>query len=146
MSTGPKLLIAAALAAALALPSGAFAGQDAPQVKTQNGIRYVSGGVGRQSERAMKSIQSRFNLRLTMETQTGEYMGGASVRIQNAKDKTVLDTTTNGPLLYAKLPPGKYDVRVEGHGESFQKSVTVPKNGHEQLAFRWKQPSTHPND
>jgi hypothetical protein len=122
-SIGIALALAGALAGSQAVataPSGA--GQ------TESGIAYLSGGVGSDERQRMEELAAGFNLRVEMADPEGKFQGGGHVRIRDAAGKTVLDTTTNGPLLYAKLPPGRYTI-VVGDGPEKTRSVEVGASG-----------------
>ena len=121
-------------------PSGQAAGTDGEgglQVKTQNGVDYVSGGVSHEEEEAINSMGKRLNLKLTLAESTGGYMGGAHVRIDNEKDSPVLETESEGPLFFAKLKPGTYKIHVSGDSRQFTKVAHVKSAGQEQLTFIW---------
>jgi len=60
----------AVLLASLLLPIGAL-GEDAPPVQTQNGVSYVSGGVGSDEAKAIKAMGDRFNQQVSMKTHAG---------------------------------------------------------------------------
>ena len=107
------------------------------QVKTQNGVEYVSGGVSQDEEEAIKSIGTGFNLKLTLAESTGGYMGGAHIRIDNVKDRPVLETQSEGPLFFAKLEPGTYKIHVSGDSRQFTQMAHVKSTGQEQLTFIW---------
>jgi len=120
-------------------PSDPAAGVDGGglQVKTQNGVAYVSGGVSHDEEAAIKSMGKGFNLKLTLAESTGGYMGGAHVRIDNVKGTAVLDTQSDGPLFFVKLEPGTYKIHVTADNKDFTKEAYVKSAGQEQLTFIW---------
>jgi hypothetical protein len=121
-------------------PAGQAASTDGDgglQVKTQNGVAYVSGGVSHDEEAAIKSMGKRFNLKLTLADRTGGYMGGAHVRIDNVKGSPVLETQSDGPLFFAKLEPGTYKIHVTADSQDFTKMAYVKSTGQEQLTFIW---------
>ena len=121
-------------------PSGQAAGTEGEgglQVKTQNGVEYVSGGIAHDGDDAIKAIGKRFNLKLTLADSSGGYMGGAHVRIDNDKDSPVLDTESEGPLFFAKLKPGTYKIHVSGDNRQFTKVAHVKSAGQERLTFIW---------
>jgi hypothetical protein len=113
------------------------AGESRLQVRTQNGVEYVSGGVSHEEEDAINSMGKRFNLKLTLAQTNGEYMGGAQVRIDNSQDHSVVETQSDGPLFFAKLTPGTYTVHVSGEGEHFTKVVQIKGTEQQQLSFVW---------
>lgn len=88
--------------------------QTAGAVQKSGAVAYFSGGVGSDERARMEQMAAGFNLRVEMAAPAGNYQGGGHVVIRDAARKTVLDTTTDGPLLYVKLPPGHYTVDVSG--------------------------------
>lgn len=126
-------LQASIFSAALALASASVAAQEsatpAPQ-RTASGIAYVSGGVGDAQQQAMKNAMQDYNLRLTFaRQQTGAYLAGVKVTIDQmgaGKAATqVLETTSSGPMLFAKLPAGNYQVRAQVDGQVQTRTVKV---------------------
>ena len=119
------LVIGAVLALSLAniVPASAERAAGAPQ---QGGVAYVSGGVGSDERARMEAMGSDFNLRVEVAIPAGNYVGSPRIEIRDAAGKTVLDAQSDGPLLYAKVPPGSYNVAVHEAGKkSAQKSVQV---------------------
>ncbi|MEO8407539.1 MAG: hypothetical protein ABI476_03830, partial [Oxalobacteraceae bacterium] len=105
---------------------------------TQNGISYVSGGIGAAQQQALKSMRKDYNLLLTFAVKkSGAYLADIKVNIQNAKGDKVLDTVSSGPLFYAKLAPGKYRVMAESKDKVLTKSVSIGKRGAKDLYFYW---------
>lgn len=106
---------------------------------TQNGISYVSGGIGEAQQQALKAMRKDYNLWLTFAIEkSGEYLADVKVRIQDAKGKKVLETVSPGPLFYAKLPQGKYRITAESHETPLSKSTSIGKTGAKELYFYWK--------
>ena len=110
---------------------------DALIVKQQGDVRYVSGGVSDEEQQAIKDLGEDFDLKLTFSTEEGKYLSDVNVLIKDAQDNTVLETVTDGPLLYTNLTPGTYTVEASGFGQQFQKQAQVKDNQQEQLIFRW---------
>jgi hypothetical protein len=73
---------------------------------TDNGqVQYVSGGIAVSGMRAIDAEQGLYNLKLLFVAQPkGEYLANIGVKIKDGDGKTVLDTTTKGPVLLVKLP------------------------------------------
>lgn len=108
--------------------------------KTENGITYVSGGVGEGQAQTMKGMRKDYNLQLTFAIKgTGEYLADIKVNIQDAKGKKILETVSPGPLFYAKLPQGKYKVTAEFHGKSLTKSTNIKTSSARDLYFYWEE-------
>jgi len=128
--------VAPVVALLLMLPRLAAAGT---QVEHQNGIAYVSGGVGSEERAALAALSREFDLKLTLALASGDYVGDAAVRVTDAAGKTVLDAPTDGPLFYAQLPPGTYTVTVSRNGgHELQRSARVGDGGQAHLVFTWK--------
>lgn len=105
---------------------------------TQNGIRYVSGGVGMTQQEALKAMRKDYNLLLTFAVKkSGAYLADVQVRIQDAKGKNVLEAVSSGPFFYAKLPQGRYRITAESDGKPISKSARIRKNGASDLYFYW---------
>lgn len=88
------------------------------QPKAQNSVAYVSGGVGKEEAELANAI-SRFgyNVQLVFAEASGAYLADVRVRIADPKGAVVLDTVADGPMLLAKLPPGRYQVTAEANGQ-----------------------------
>jgi hypothetical protein len=155
------MMIGPALAALLAFPAAVIAGTGVSTgmeteslgsagigaslvVHEANGISYVSGGVGDEQQEALKSASKQFNLRLTLAGNRGHYMGGAEVRIDDPTGKTLLSTSANGPLFFAKVPPGTYKVHATSEGKTFTREITIPQQGHRELTMTWPETSEEP--
>lgn len=126
-------LQASVFTAALVLASASVAAQTGPtplpQV-TPGGIPYLSGGVGHSQQQAMKDAMKDYNLRLTFARQpTGAYLAGVEVTIdQVGRDKGATQTlkaTSAGPMLFAKLPAGSYQVRAQVDGQVQTRAVKI---------------------
>src|SRR5262245_33887291 len=105
-------LLAAAVAATFALGAGAAAAA-LPPLKTQGGIEYVTGGVGKSEAQSFKEAQSRFPLALEFVRKAvphDEFVANVHVTVQDREGKNVLAVESDGPFLLAKLPSGEYTV------------------------------------
>lgn len=107
-------------AAVLALGSGLAVAQNSATLSPKiapSGIAYVTGGVGDAQQQAMKDAMKDYNLRLTFaQEQSGAYLANVKVTLDHlgeGKGSTqLLDTTSSGPMLFVKLPAGKYQLRA----------------------------------
>jgi hypothetical protein len=113
------------------------------QVQNNQGVRYVSGGVG-ESERAELNNQSQqFNLRLLFAMQgSGEYLSAVRVSILDARGGTVLVTESKGPWFLAQLPPGDYTVEASVPGQTERQpqrqTAHVEDSRQSRLNFYWR--------
>ena len=82
-------------------------------------------------------MERDFNLKLVFANTSGAYVSDVKVTIVDASGHVVLDATSEGPLLMAKLPAGGYrvDATFGGHQES--RKVTVAANKLITVDFRW---------
>lgn len=83
-------------------------GPDMPEVQRQNGITYVTGGVGKERSEAMKMAAQDYDLMLTFATDRGKYLADIDVQIENMNGNILLSTVSKGPLFLADLPVGRY--------------------------------------
>jgi len=103
-------------------------------IREENGISYVSGGVGDDQQNALMAANGQFNLKLTMSMRDGKYVGGGDIRIEDQTGKSVLTAHATGPMFLAKLPAGHYKVHVNTEGQSFTRNVNVQNTGQQQIA------------
>lgn len=111
------------------------------QRQEQNGIAYLSGGIGEDESRAIQQTTG-YNLHMTFSVGTeNEYIPDVSVVIQKAPGQTVLTLNNAGPLVYVKLPAGKYTVIATRNGETRQDVADVGSGAARNLVFHWNDAS-----
>jgi hypothetical protein len=151
---GMRGFIALSLSVALIGSSAAFAAEPSapeqttppaqigtPQPQVQGGISFIVGGVGDNSQDAMRQIERNYNLRLIfVQLPAGEYLADIGITVQNAQGKTLLDTNADGPFFYAKLPPGRYKVSATSNGRTLTHSIDVTAAHPVRQAFYWPKP------
>lgn len=106
-----------------------------PQPKTQNGMTYLSAGVGLDERSEMKAVMHNYNLVMTFAEKSGAYLADVKVSVRALNGKKGFSTVSDGPFFYAALPPGKYRVSAEYAGKAQTK---VFKLGRAQAVFYWK--------
>jgi hypothetical protein len=123
--TGQVAAIALALLAFSAVFAQSAGAKNDEVVRAPSGVMYVTGGAGSEAVDLLKSMERDFNLKLVFADTSGEYLSDVKVTIVDASGHVVLDATSEGPLLMAKLPAGSYrvDATFGGHPES--RNVTV---------------------
>lgn len=128
--------LALVFAASLA-PAAGFAAQP----KEQNGVSYISGGVGTDEQNAMQALRADYNLRLTFATkQTGAYRSDVQLDIADAKGVSVLSVASTGPMFFAKLPPGTYRISAAAEGKTFRRTVRLG-SGAKEMTLHWENDS-----
>jgi hypothetical protein len=95
--------------------------------QTYNGVPYLSGGVGENERDLMRQSGDAFNLWLWFVLKgTPNYLADLRVLVIDAKGNPVVDVVSDGPWLFAKLPPGKYTIRLP---DGSQRPVSVGLTG-----------------
>jgi hypothetical protein len=112
-----------------------------PQVSFYREIPYVSGGIGAEEREAVEAIGREHNLKLSFALQNGHYLGDVNVVVKDNKGKPVLEAISDGPLFFAKLPPGDYTIEATTGGETLKRTVHVSGRGQTQVHFAWKGPN-----
>ena len=123
------------IAVAMADPYGLARAKDLV-IQQQGDVAYVSGGVGEEKE-ALAAASRRFNLKVTMALGSGHFVGDARVLIEDAHGRPVLDTTADGPLLYAQLQPGTYTVHCSLNGKEVRQTAQVGSGGQRAVSCTW---------
>jgi hypothetical protein len=113
-----------------------------PEVKTYNGIPYVSGGFGLEERAELRTLGKADNLELSFALQNKDYLGGADVLIKDSNGKEVLEAVSDGPLFFTKLPAGKYSIEATAEGRTAEQVVQVPAKGQTRIYFAWKESTT----
>jgi hypothetical protein len=129
-----KFILPFLLLSALGLPASAQELQ--PQM--QNGVTYVSGGVGLDGVDAIKSVQGEYNLRLLFaSTGSGQYYAEVKVTLADQAGNVLVQATSDGPYFYARLKPGQYKVLAEADGMPKTFAVNVPASGAVSQSVYW---------
>ncbi len=110
------------------------------QVRTDQGIRYISGGVGEGERAELNALSNQFNLRLLFAMQgSGEYLSAVQVNILDTHGGSVMSVKSKGPWFLAQLPPGDYMVEaLTIDRTSQQKKVHIEGSGQSRLDFYWR--------
>ena len=133
----PQLIFAVVLG--LALPG--FAQGPVATAKTENGVSYTTGGITEDESRAMRQDAKNWPLTLIFsEGREREYLADVSVNIKDGKGKDVLDVLTDGPILSARLPEGRYIVSADWEGKTLRRTVILKRGAARQVTFNWPTP------
>lgn len=130
-------LASLALIAALAGLQAHAAGD---QIMTSGRVKFVSGGVGEESNARMQALSKEFNLRLLFAAKDGHYLADVAVTITDAHGARILETVAQGPWLLATLVPGKYVITAIYAGTTVTRATTMPSSGRREVFFRWEEP------
>ncbi|OQW69767.1 MAG: hypothetical protein BVN35_18770 [Proteobacteria bacterium ST_bin11] len=128
----------AMLYACLLFTAAANAGSSTIDEQSQGDVSFISGGIGSEERAALKKVRNDYNLSLLFAQQgSGKYVSDVAVRIADGKRHNVLDSISQGPIIFAKLKPGHYRVSAEHNGQIIRKNVTVDSKQRTPLSFSW---------
>lgn len=104
--------------------------EDELQPQVENGITFVSGGIGAAEQAAIAALSSSYSLQLVFSAPGGAYLSAVDVVLLDGAGKTLLETSTRGPMFLAKLPPGRYQMRAGTSGYTpVDRAIEVPADG-----------------
>lgn len=111
-----------------------------PTPVTENGISYMSGGVGEEELKQINKAAKDYDLKLTFATaKRGEYLADVNVAIEDSKGNKVLETTSDGPIFLADLPKGTYKVKAEANDKTIEKKVSINGKNKVNSTFTWRE-------
>jgi hypothetical protein len=125
-----RIQVLAMLAAVLLTFSMEARAADAP-------VPYISGGTGADAREELLAREKDYNLKIIVADKSGDYLAGVKVVIESAQKAQLLDTTMEGPILLAKLPPGTYTIRATSNDQKLTRTVTIAAQGLQQVDLRW---------
>lgn len=101
------------------------------ETQKENGITYLSGGVGEEEEAQLKSQENQYNLRVLITGENGEFLSDLTCSLKDAKGNTIVTISDAGPYVYMQVPPSaSYTVEAvapSGTGKKF--AVKMPATG-----------------
>jgi hypothetical protein len=112
-----------------------------PDIRSINGVDYLSGGIGLDESRAIHAAASRWPLQITMaEISNGRavWIGAADVRIRDARSRAVLEFRSDGPLALVRLDPGRYTVEARFNGVALKRDVVIVTGTPQRVMIVWK--------
>jgi hypothetical protein len=104
---------------------------------TSNGVSFASGGVGLSERMDMDAMAKNYNIKMVFAEAPRDYVSGVNVKIIDHSGKMLIETTSNGPWFFAKLPQGNYRVEASFRNHREVKDLKVA-SGFETIEFLWK--------
>jgi hypothetical protein len=106
-------------------------------------VSFRSGGSSSEDFNALDRVESGYTFKLLMAAKgSGAYLADVSVRVTSLPaGELMLDTRTEGPLLLAALPPGRYEVTATaavkpGALTTQKRSIVIPSTGlHKEVMY-----------
>ena len=102
-----------------------------------HGIAYMTGGVGVDERADMARTADDFNLKLVFAEPSRPYLADVRVEIKDKNGTKLVDTSSDGPWFFARLPEGQYEVMVDHAGKKEEKTVDAGTSL-QTLTFVWK--------
>jgi hypothetical protein len=134
---GMTIFVAAMQVAALVAASAAAAQGAGLAMRDYRGVAYVTGGIGSDERERLAELAGDFNVRMIFAQGSGEYLAGVRVIVTGEDGRTVLDAGAEGPLLLARLPPGRYRVSAAVGGARRDEAVQVAPSALKTVYFYW---------
>jgi hypothetical protein len=130
LSFFPKSATAIALIAAALCTTSAFAAGESP-------IKFISGGASVEDFTALNQQAGDYSLKLLFAAKgSGAYLADVEVSVLALPAReVVLETRTEGPMLLAALPAGRYQVTAKysdvmpGAAATVTRTLVVPRTG-----------------
>jgi hypothetical protein len=100
-------------------------------------VPSVSGGVSLNARDTLRGSEKNANVKLVFALNTGNYVSDVGVKVTDSAGRVMIDDTSNGPWLLARLPAGSYKATATYNGHSVTQSFSVGKSGLRTAQFRW---------
>jgi len=115
------------------VPALAFEVDDAAKSNVasspQAGVSWLSGGVGDEAMTEMHKLSAAYNVHLMLTGPRGNYLAGIPFTVSRRSGQVAVSGVTEGPLLYLKLPAGKYQIAVEIDGAWQTRHIQASASG-----------------
>jgi hypothetical protein len=111
-----------------------------PQTHTLGGIEYMSGGVGKDESTAIEHAGKQWPLTLEFamkEERRAEFTADVDVLVRDAKGRSILHATADGPFMLVKLAPGRYSVDATLGSKTLHRRVAVTSTHPARVEFLW---------
>jgi hypothetical protein len=131
MKPGIHLALALTLLVYAAICNASDNGSENPHAATpvtQNGIVYITGGVGQDEADAIRAVSRQYSLRITFVTKSGQYLSDVAVEIVGASGTPDLKVHTLGPFLFVSLPSGIYQVSARAGRASETRVISIAQS------------------
>ncbi len=115
----------------------------APACAAAETVSFRSGGSSSEDFNVLDRLESGYSFKLLLAAKgSGAYLADVSVRVLALPSGNVmLETRTEGPLLLAALPPGRYEVTASaavrpGAMATVKRSIVIPAAGlHKEVMY-----------
>jgi hypothetical protein len=92
-------------------------------------VSWLSGGVGDEAMTEMHKVSTAYNVHLLLTGPHGNYLAGVPFTVSRRNGQVTVSGVTEGPLLYLKLPAGRYQIAVEIDGAWQTRRIQASASG-----------------
>ncbi|MBU1363184.1 MAG: hypothetical protein KKE51_05105 [Gammaproteobacteria bacterium] len=92
-------------------------------------VSWLSGGVGDDAMSEMRALATAYNVQVLLTGRDGHYLASIPFTVSRRNGQVMVSGVTEGPLLYVKLPAGRYQIAVEIDGAWQTRHVRVSDSG-----------------
>jgi hypothetical protein len=103
----------------------------------QNGISYITGGIGSEEREELNRLSKNYSLKLSLSVAGGAYLGTVEVIIADSQGNIILKENSAGPWFLVKLQEGSYTVRAIANKVQKKKDVSISINRLRVINFQW---------
>lgn len=110
-------------------PSPDEVAESAVDVQKNNGLNYLTGGLGAAERAWLKQHGKSYPVALQFSKgERGAFVSSVEVIIRSSNEQAQFEATTDGPLIYIDLPNGNYEATVRYRGQERTFELRVPAN------------------
>lgn len=91
-------------------------------------VPFLTGGIGKHEREEIEAQRDAYNLQVKAALKSGHYLGDVRVMIEDKNQNLILNEPMDGPLFFAKLPPGTYKVYGNYKMQTLEKAIRIRKN------------------
>ena len=105
--------------------------------QAQTNVPHLTGGVGQEELAQLAEQATGYNVKILFAERDGAFITGVKATIRGADGKPLLQVASGGPLLFAKLPPGSYEIEATHEGVSQVRRLSIGAKGRVETTLRW---------
>lgn len=108
--------------------------------RSQQGIRWLCGGIGKTEAEHVKREAHRFDVVLTFVTRDGAYLADVEIEIRDDAGSLLVQTRCDGPLMLIDFPGGAtYRIHARAEGQVVNRSVKIAEGqrSNRQIVMSW---------
>ena len=107
-----------------------------PVVQQAGNVSFVTGGVGLEERATLSQQTADFNLKVVNAVPGRPFVADVNIAVVDSRGQEVLRTTSDGPWLLAKLPPGRYTIKASDGSRTQTRNVQLGQSQRE-VMLRW---------